>query len=208
MTLSPHWDTAYTTRAEDALTWFEAEPAQSLSLVRAYLPPGGALLDAGGGASRLVDHVLADGAGALTVLDLSATALEITRKRLGAAPVKLVMADVRDWVPDRAYDLWHDRAVFHFLSDRADQYRYLATLDRALRPGGVAIIATFALTGPEQCSNLPVQRYSPDILAERVAELAPGLLTPVQSDYHAHHTPKGNVQDFQFTVFRKKELSS
>ena len=208
MELSRHWNTAYTARAEDVLTWFEAKPVQSLQLVRDYLPKGGALIDVGGGASRLIDHLLSDRAGALTILDLSATALDITRERLGATPVSLVTADVRDWVPDRAYDLWHDRAVFHFLTDRADQARYLATLDRTLRPGGVAIIATFDLTGPAKCSNLPVQRYSSDTLAAQVEKLAPGLLTPIQSERQAHHTPKGNVQDFQFTVFRKKEETS
>jgi len=93
--------------------------------------------------------------------------------------------------------------VFHFLTEPADQQRYLQTLNRALRPGGVAIIATFDLTGPDTCSNLPVQRYAPETLAKRMAELAPGLLTPLQSLRHAHRTPKGNMQDFQFSVFRK-----
>lgn len=203
MDLTEHWDNAYTARAEDALTWFEDSPAQSLRLVRQYMPKGGALVDVGGGASRLVDHALADGAGMLTVLDLSATALQIIRDRLGDAPVTLLQADACNWAPDRAYDLWHDRAVFHFLTNPDDQARYLATLARALRPGGVAIIATFDLTGPEMCSNLPVQRYSPETLAARVAELAPGLLTPLHAERHAHHTPKGNVQEFQFSVFRK-----
>ncbi|NBB98435.1 MAG: methyltransferase domain-containing protein [Alphaproteobacteria bacterium] len=203
MDLIQHWDKAYTARAEDALTWFEETPAQSLRFVRQHLPKGGALVDVGGGASRLIDHVLANGAGALTVLDLSAQALQIMRDRLGDAPVTLVQANVCDWAPDRAYDLWHDRAVFHFLTDPADQARYLATLARALRPGGVAIIATFDLTGPEMCSNLPVQRYSPETLAARVAKLAPGLLTPLDAERHTHRTPKGNMQDFQFSVFRE-----
>ncbi|CUX80929.1 MAG: Methyltransferase domain [Roseibaca calidilacus] len=203
MDLGQHWNTAYTARAEDALTWFEDTPAQSLALVRQYLPKAGTLLDVGGGASRLADHALGCGAGAVTVLDLSRTALQITRQRLADAPVTLVAANICNWSPDRAYDLWHDRAVFHFLTEPADQQRYLQTLNRALRPGGVAIIATFDLTGPDTCSNLPVQRYAPETLAKRMAELAPGLLTPLQSLRHAHRTPKGNMQDFQFSVFRK-----
>lgn len=207
MELSRHWNTAYTARAEDALTWFESEPAQSAQLVKDHLPQGGALLDVGGGASRLADHAKGMGAGAVTVLDLSDAALQIVRDRLGDAPVTLVQADICNWSPDRMYDLWHDRAVFHFLTDAADQARYLHTLDRALRPGGIAIIATFDLTGPEQCSNLPVQRYSPDTLAAQVAAHAPGLLAPVTSLRQAHHTPKDNVQEFQFSVFRKKDAN-
>lgn len=203
--LTLHWNTAYQAREETALTWFEQAPVQSRQLVRRYLPAGGALIDVGAGASRLVDHALADGAGGVTLLDLSDSALAITRARLrdGAQNVSFVTADVRTWRPDRAYDLWHDRAVFHFLTKAEDQAAYFATLARALRPGGVAIIATFDLTGPETCSGLPVQRYSPDTLTARVARLAPGVFAPIEADQMPHHTPKGNVQAFQFSVFRK-----
>jgi SAM-dependent methyltransferase len=203
--LTSHWNTAYTARAEDALTWFEATPAQSLRLVRQYLPQGGALVDVGAGASRLIDHVLADGAGAVTVLDLSDTALNITRARLGDAAkrVSFIATDIRDWHPDRSYDVWHDRAVFHFLTDREDQARYLATLSKALAADGIAIIATFDLTGPETCSGLPVQRYSPQTLVAKLAELAPGQFVPLASEHVEHRTPKGNFQAFQVSVFRK-----
>lgn len=205
MDLIEHWNTAYTARAEDALTWFEATPAQSLRLVRQHLPQGGALVDVGAGASRLVDHALADGAGAVTVLDLSDTALDIIRARLGdaATRVSFIATDIRDWHPDRAYDVWHDRAVFHFLTDRADQERYLATLSKALAPAGIAILATFDLTGPETCSGLPVQRYSPQTLAATLAALAPGQFAPLASEHFDHRTPKGNSQAFQVSVFRK-----
>jgi len=186
--LTSHWNTAYTARAEDALTWFEATPAQSLRLVRQYLPQGGALVDVGAGASRLIDHVLADGAGAVTVLDLR---------------VSFIATDIRDWHPDRSYDVWHDRAVFHFLTDREDQARYLATLSKALAADGIAIIATFDLTGPETCSGLPVQRYSPQTLVAKLAELAPGQFVPLASEHVEHRTPKGNFQAFQVSVFRK-----
>ncbi|WP_216366864.1 class I SAM-dependent methyltransferase [Halovulum dunhuangense] len=207
MDLSQHWDKAYRARNEDALTWFENMPEASLRLVRDHLPEGGALIDVGAGASRLVDHLLADGHAALTLLDLSAEALAITKARLGAkaGQVSFVTADVREWAPDRTYDLWHDRAVFHFLTEPADQKRYLETLDETLRPGGIAIIATFGLTGPERCSDLPVQRYSPETLAGRVEELMPGMMTLVQSEHQTHRTPKGNTQSFQISVFRKKE---
>ncbi len=205
MDLPKHWDAAYLSRGEDALTWFEDEPQVSLRLIRQYLPQGASMIDVGGGASRLVDRVTDDGAAAITVLDLSAEALAITRARLGprADDVAFAVADVRAWTPDRAYDLWHDRAVFHFLTDPADQRRYLETLDAALRPGGVAIIATFDLSGPAQCSGLPVQRYSPETLADTTDRLIPGLLSPVHAERHAHRTPKGNVQNFQISVYRK-----
>jgi SAM-dependent methyltransferase len=198
---------AYLARDEDALTWFQDVPEVSLRLVRRHLPRGGAMIDVGGGASRLVDHVLDEGPGAMTVLDLSAEALAITRARLGsrAAGVSLVVADVRAWTPDRAYDLWHDRAVFHFLTDPVDQRRYLETLGASLRPGGVAIIATFDLTGPERCSNLAVQRYSPETLTGQIDSLIPDLLIPVHAERHGHRTPKGDVQDFQVSIYRKKE---
>jgi len=208
MDLPQHWDDAYRARDEDALTWFEAVPEVSLRLVRQHLPRGGTMIDVGAGASRLVDHVLDERRGHVTVLDLSPEALALTRERLGqhANEVSFVVTDIRNWTPDRAYDLWHDRAVFHFLTDTADQRRYLETLDASLRPGGTAIISTFDLTGPEQCSNLPVQRYSPETLDARIEQLMPGLLTLVRSEQHTHHTPKGNTQTFQISVYRKKEI--
>lgn len=207
MDLPQHWDQAYLARNEDALTWFEDVPEVSLRLVRRHLPRGGALIDVGGGASRLVDHLLGAEPAAITVLDLSAEALAITRARLGsrAADVAAIEADVRIWTPDRAYDVWHDRAVFHFLTDPADQRRYLETLRASLRPGGMAIIATFDLSGPERCSNLPVQRYSPATLSARIDGLMPGVLAPVHAEHHAHRTPRGNVQNFQISIFQRRE---
>jgi ubiquinone/menaquinone biosynthesis C-methylase UbiE len=207
MDLQQHWNDAYRARGEGALTWFEEVPTVALRLLRQYLPQGRAMIDVGGGTSRLVDHVLDERRASMTVLDLSAEALAIARERLGqrAGEASLVVADVRNWTPDRIYDLWHDRAVFHFLTDPGDQKRYLETLEKSLRPGGIAIIATFDLAGPDRCSNLPVQRYSPETLAERAEHLMPGLLTLVQSEHHTHRTPKGNTQSFQISVFRKKE---
>ncbi|MBU4530506.1 MAG: class I SAM-dependent methyltransferase [Hoeflea sp.] len=209
MSTNQHWDTAYTARDAKALTWFEETPEASIRLVRQMMPAGGALVDIGGGSSALVDHCLDAGIGPVTVLDLSAEALAITQARLGdrADEVSLVVGDVRDWQPDRLYDLWHDRAAFHFLTDIKDRRSYLRTLDAALRPGGVAIILTFASTGPATCSGLPVQRYAPSELNEMFANLAPGLLVPLHSELLAHRTPKGAVQDFQISVFQKKETT-
>lgn len=210
MDLSRHWNSVYASRDEARLTWFEDMPEMSLALVRQHLPPHGALIDVGGGASRLVDLVLDEEPGAISVLDLSAEALAITQARLGAraSQVDFIVADLCAWTPDRTYDVWHDRAVFHFLTDPDDQQRYLDRLDKSLRPGGVAVIATFDLTGPDRCSNLPVQRYSPETLAAKMERLIPGRLVPVHALRHAHQTPGGHIQNLQISVFRKLETHS
>lgn len=207
MSSEDHWNAAYTARDAHALTWFEQTPDASFRLVRRMLPTGGSVVDIGGGSSALADACVDAGIGPVTVLDLSAEALAITRARLGprADKVNLIAGDVRDWVPDRIHDLWHDRAAFHFLTEPEDRRRYLRTLDAALRPGGVAIISTFGATGPERCSGLPVQRYAPTELAETLDRLAPGLLLPIYAELLVHRTPKGATQDFQVSVFRKSD---
>lgn len=200
-----HWNDVYDRRDEAALTWFEASPDLSFDLVVRHLTPGASVLDVGGGASRLVDRLIAEGVGPVTVLDLSDAALAATKARLGEAGdvVSFVTADVTDWIPDRRFAVWHDRAAFHFLTDREDRAGYLRTLDRALTPGGAAIIATFADDGPETCSGLPVMRYAPEELADELERLAPGLLVPVEARRHTHVTPKGNRQQFQYSMFRR-----
>lgn len=153
-----HWDGVYGARSEDELTWFEATPSISLELVGLYLRPGDALIDIGAGASRLVDALLDKGFSPLTVLDLSGSALEVSRQRLGdrGDGVNWIEADVTTWRPNRDYVVWHDRAVFHFLTDAEARAAYAHAMCQALRPDGVAIIATFADDGPEKCSGLPL----------------------------------------------------
>ncbi len=201
-----HWDSVYGARSEDDLTWFEAEPSISLELVRLYLQHGDALIDIGAGASRLVDALLDEGFGALAVLDLSDSALAISRRRLGAQGdgVDWINADVTTWQPDREYAVWHDRAVFHFLTDAEGRAAYAKAMSQALRPDGIAVIATFAEDGPEKCSGLPVVRYTPEQLAQELNRLAPDRFEMINSQRHAHITPKGNRQSFQYSVFRKK----
>jgi SAM-dependent methyltransferase len=200
-----HWNRVYTARNEAALTWFEDRPDVSMGLIQRHLPSGGAVIDVGGGASRLVDGLLAAGYGPLAVLDLSDAALAIARQRLGtrAAGVDWIAADVTVWEPARHWALWHDRAVFHFLTDDTGRTGYLRALAGALAPGGTAIMATFAEDGPETCSNLLVARYSPEALAATLDRLAPGLLLPVEALRHVHVTPRGNRQAFQISVFRR-----
>jgi SAM-dependent methyltransferase len=160
------------------------------------------IIDVGGGASRLVDHLLAAGHTDLTVLDISEAALERAGARLGKAALKVnwLVADITAWKPRRLYRLWHDRAAFHFLTEPADRGAYRRALDAALTPGGAAIVASFALDGPERCSGLPVQRYSRETLA---AELGTGYrLKSNQSEDHV--TPLRRIQRFQYSVFERR----
>lgn len=202
-----HWDGVYGARPDDELTWFEATPAVSLALVREHLQPGAPFIDIGAGASRLVDALLDEGFGPLTVLDLSAAAMAVSRQRLGprADEVAWTQADVTAWRPGRDYAVWHDRAVFHFLTGAEERAGYARTLDAALRPGGIAIIATFADDGPEMCSGLPVVRYAPEALTRELDRLLPGRFERLDARRHMHITPKGNRQSFQYSVFRRTD---
>jgi hypothetical protein len=162
-------------------------------------------VDVGAGASRLVDHLLDAGFAPITALDISAEGLAVSRARLGdwAAAVDFVVGDVTAWQPPRRHVLWHDRAVFHFLTDPAARAAYARVLDAATAAGSTAIIATFADDGPQTCSGLPVQRYAPNALAAELDIHLPGLFAPVEHRRHTHVTPAGRAQRFQFSVFRK-----
>lgn len=197
-----YWERVYATKAETEVSWFQAEPTPSLeALARAGANRRSAIIDIGGGTSRLVDRLSHDGYEDVTVLDVSAAAIATARARLGdaAARVHWLVADATEWAPERHYDVWHDRATFHFLVDPADHAAYVQRLRDALEPGGHAIIATFAPDGPERCSGLPVARYDGRSLAAALgADFA--LL---ETRRHDHVTPAGAVQRFQFNVFRR-----
>ena len=197
-----HWEKVYTTRGESQVSWFQETPALSLELIALVgAMQDSAIIDIGGGASRLVDHLVSRGFQDLTVLDLSAAALASARSRIGgrADRVTWITADVTLWQPQRTYDVWHDRAAFHFLTEPNDQAAYVARLRRALRAGGHAIIATFAPDGPERCSGLMVSRYDADALA---AKLGAGFEL-IDTRRHDHTTPWGSAQKFQFSTFRR-----
>ncbi len=197
-----HWERVYATKAEAEVSWFQEDPRPSLeALARIGAGPGAAIIDVGGGSSRLVDRLIQQGFEDVTVLDVSAAALEAAKARLGetAGKVCWIVADATEWAPQRTFDVWHDRAAFHFLVDLDDQAAYVDRLRKALRRGGHAIIATFAPDGPERCSGLPVARHDAESLG---AALGPEFLL-VESRRHDHRTPSGAVQRFQFSVFRR-----
>lgn len=200
---STHWDHVYATKGEAEVSWFQDSPAISLELIRAANPdPGASVIDIGGGASRLVDALLQHGYRDLAVLDLSAHALDAAKRRIGhaASMVDWIVADATTWQPAKTYDIWHDRAAFHFLTEARDRAAYVARLRSAVASGGHVIIATFAPDGPEKCSGLPVQRYDGASLA---AELGPEFEL-IETRRETHHTPWNSTQAFQFSGFRKR----
>jgi len=197
-----HWQSVYTKKSESEVSWFQENPAPSLAMIeQTGAAPGSAIIDIGGGASRLVDRLVERDFRNVTVLDLSRAALEVAKARLGdgAAQVQWLVADVTIWEPQDTYDIWHDRAAFHFLTDQADRAAYVARLGQAVRVGGHAIIATFALDGPERCSGLPVVRYDAASLGKTLGDRFE--LVATRSDAHA--TPWGSEQSFQFSLFRR-----
>jgi SAM-dependent methyltransferase len=198
MDVKKHWERLYTTKAEREFSWFEALPAVSLRMIEAAgLTADTCVIDVGGGDSHLVDALAARGLDCLAVLDVSSAALERARTRLGDAANRFswIEADVAgDWSLE-PMDIWHDRAVFHFLVSAEDRVRYRAHLLRTLKVNGSAIIATFALDGPASCSGLPVMRYSPERLT---AELG-GTFRLVEAEPYIHRTPWETTQSFQYS---------
>jgi len=201
-----HWDHVYRRSAAEHVSWFQPRPELSLALIEASgVRPPAPIVDVGGGASTLVDHLLERGY-TLTVLDISAAALTAAAARLGptrAEQVTWIDADItRPELADTLgrFELWHDRAVFHFLTDAGDRRSYVATMSAALAPGGHAILATFAVGGPERCSGLPVVRYD---AASLLAALGSGF-DLVETREELHHTPSGAAQAFMYFLLRRR----
>jgi 2-polyprenyl-3-methyl-5-hydroxy-6-metoxy-1,4-benzoquinol methylase len=192
-----HWESVYATKPLDQVSWHQQCAATSVRLVTGATDPTASVIDVGAGASPLVEDLLRAGYRAVTVLDVSEHALAVVRARLGdRGGVTYVVADLLAWSPDRTYDVWHDRAVFHFLTDPADRDRYIAIATRAVTPGGVLVLGTFAADGPTSCSGLPTARYDADSLAALFA----GSFTLRSSERQEHRTPGGAGQAFTWVV--------
>ena len=202
MDRSAHWEQVYRTKGPEQVSWFQAEAKLSRRLIERALPDRAArIVDIGAGASTLVDGLLTSGYAEVTVLDLSSAALQLAQQRVDSlAPrVTWLHADVLSHVfPAHAYDVWHDRAVFHFLTAPEDRVRYVEQVRHAVRPGGIVIVATFAEDGPLRCSGLEVARYAPDGLH---AEFGAGFQL-VESHREVHTTPAGASQAFTYCVCR------
>jgi SAM-dependent methyltransferase len=201
MSRQKHWQQVYASKDETAVSWFQAVPQVSLRMIHdTGLEAAARIVDVGGGASRLVDHLLDRGFQHLSVLDIARGSLEHAKNRLGprADVVEWIVSDVTAFRPERTWDLWHDRAVFHFLVDEADRADYVQALKRALAPGGHTILATFGPEGPERCSGLPVVRY--DAAALQVALGSEFKL--VEQEIEHHQTPSGAIQEFLYCRFQ------
>ena len=196
-----HWDAVWRDRAPDEVTWFQAEPMLSLRLIQGVAAPDQGIVDIGGGASLLADHLLHAGYGDVTVLDIAAAAIDAARRRLGveADRITWLVADATLVEFDRTFDVWHDRAVFHFLIEPEDRERYLATLRTALRVGGHVVLSTFGPEGPDRCSGLPVRRYSIGSMHELLGD---GFAL-LDHEVELHVAPNGIMQQFVYGLFRR-----
>lgn len=198
--MSAHWDTIYATRPVESVGWYERDPAISRRLIADAVARGArSVIDIGGGASILVDALLDLGFDRVAVLDISEVGLAVARDRLGARgnEVDWIVGDVAAVGEIGQFDIWHDRAVFHFLLDADARERYVQLAEHTVQPGGVAIVATFAADGPERCSGLPVCRYEPETLAEQCGD----AFRLTGSVRHVHHTPLGVPQSYQYATF-------
>ena len=197
-----HWRAVYEAKRPKAVSWYQAVPEPSLqALERFGVDREAALIDVGGGASALAGELAALGWRDVTVLDISDAAIAEARGRLGEQGelVNWIDADIRHWRPERAYDVWHDRAMFHFLTGADERAQYVAALLAGTLPGSLVILATFALDGPEQCSGLPVRRYDGDAMASELG----AEFHLVEAWRQAHITPWGTEQAFQWGAFRR-----
>ena len=200
--LEDHWNRFYARRRPDEASWFQTVPERSLELIREYATKDARILDVGGGTSKLVDHLLDHDYAGVSVLDISAAPLEAAKQRLGerARRVHWIVSDISIEPPLEAVDVWHDRAVLHFLTTPEAQTAYVETAASTVVPGGTVIVATFALDGPEKCSGLPVKRHD----GTSLARLFGPRFELVEERPESHVTPKGAEQRFCWAVLRRR----
>lgn len=200
-----HWEKVYETKQLTEVSWYQARPDISLDFLHQYnLSKTARIIDVGGGDSLLVDHLLAEGYENVTVLDISAKALERAKARLGenAAKVKWIVADAASFKPDVQYDFWHDRAAFHFFTEEEDIDRYIKMVQQSIAPGGYLVLGTFSENGPEKCSGLPIRQYSENAMKERLQKYFEKLKCMTVK----HLTPSVKIQEFIFCSFKRLNL--
>lgn len=200
-----HWDEVYA-EADTSRSWFQRYPAMSLKMLDAAgVTAADSVVDVGGGASRLVDALLSRGFRDVTVVDISAAGMHYAQQRLGALAqsVQWLVSDLLTWEPMRRYGVWHDRAVFHFLTDQADQRQYIRVLDAATEPDAIAVLGLFAPEGPKRCSGLPVARYNAAALTDRLGV----RWKLIGEDHEDHVTPAGRIQPFTWVALRKQSTA-
>lgn len=198
-----HWENIYTTKELKDVSWYQPVPETSLQfLERLNIPKAAKIIDVGGGDSFLTDHMIELGYSDITVLDISANALERAKTRLKekAGLVKWIVADVSTFKPDETYDFWHDRAVFHFLTVQKDIENYMQVLSRGIKSDGILVLGTFSEEGPAKCSGIPVRQYS----EKSMTEILSALFDKIKCLTVDHKTPFGTIQNFVFCSFRKK----
>jgi len=201
VSLAEHWDNVFRTKPRTDVSWFEAEPTTSLELVKSVTSRSASVIDVGAGTADLARRLINDGYADITVLDISAIAIDSMAASFADNDRKpnFIVADVSSWLPDRTYDVWHDRAVFHFMVTDELRNGYKIALTRAVRPGGFAIIGTFTDDGPDQCSGITVARHT----AESIAHFVEAEFDLVQSFNRIHRTPHGADQHFVWVILRR-----
>jgi len=202
MNRKEHWEQVYRNKSPLEVSWYQAEPTLSLQLItNTGLPLDATIIDIGGGASSLIDHLSERGYHKLSVLDISGKALAHAKTRLGdkAQAIEWFEADVTHFKPPYPIDLWHDRAVFHFLTEASDRHHYVAAMRNALKPGGHLIIATFAIGGPQKCSGLDIVQYDAEKLSAELGE----AFQLIEQAQEVHITPAKAEQQFSYFRFMK-----
>jgi 2-polyprenyl-3-methyl-5-hydroxy-6-metoxy-1,4-benzoquinol methylase len=197
-----HWENVYEKKLSTEVSWYQAHPTVSLELIASTgINHDSGIIDVGGGASALVDKLLDEGFKDLTILDISSQAMDYAKNRLGkrAENVNWIEADITDFDSSVKYDLWHDRAVFHFLINEEDRKRYVACMNKSLNPGGHVIISTFAIDGPLKCSGLPIERYNPEKMKNELGD----FFNFIRSADETHRTPSAIEQKFTYFYFKK-----
>jgi len=200
-----HWEEIYENKPLESVSWYQPTPEVSLHFInQSGLPKKAKIIDIGGGDSFLVDFLLKAGFEDITVLDISSTAIERAKKRLGdqATKVKWIVSDILDFVPDTPYDFWHDRATFHFLTARQEIERYIEIADQAIAAGGILVVGTFSEQGPTKCSGITIKQYS----AQSISDLFQTYFRKIECIDIDHITPFDTKQRFVFCSFRKELL--